>query len=500
MQCVRGVKVNAGLTRRIRYVQTEFPVTFTASIHRTEMKSKFSLLIAISALALFALCAIQAYLISNTYELKRAAFFNETSDAVSELSNDRVLDSLYDILIEENLEDHLADYFNESITKRQVIERFYRNADAFNEEYMSSYKSLEASQKLGYDVRYRQNLLSIVVIDYPDTDTIFPIKNNERERIFGEKFESGTARNINYARTFDTNQFIDRRGDSIAVSSYDFEVRTTQEIQVPNWQAIVLGRMWVLIIGSIVLFLFVIGLLYYSIKNLITQKKIAEVKTDFINNVTHELKTPLATLGIATKSLRNDVIKNNPEAFDTTLGIVERQNNRLQKLIDQVLTNSLSAEELQLNKEQVLDNEFFNNLISDFEIATQHAHLRVVNEVYIPEVLLRVDRFHLTTALLNILENAVKYGTDQVEILVMTSLLNGQYTIEIKDNGIGISAKDQKVIFDKFYRAGNGNVHNVKGLGLGLYFSHQIITAHGGTITLVSAEGEGTTFTIKLPL
>ncbi len=464
------------------------------------MKSKFSLLIAISALALLALCAIQAYLISNTYELKKTAFFNETSNAVSEIANDRELDSLYDALIEVDLEDHLADYFNESITKRQVVERFYRNADAYNEHYMQRYEALQLQKELGYEVAYRQNLLSIVIIDYPHTDTIFPIKDNERERIFGQKFKTGISRSINYARTFDTNEFIDRRGDSISISSYDFEVRTTQEIQVPNWKSLVLRRMWVLIVGSIILFLFVIGLLYYSIKNLITQKKIAEVKTDFINNVTHELKTPLATLGIATKSLRNEAIKSNPDAFNNTLGIVERQNSRLQKLIDQVLTNSLSAEELQLNKEQVSDNVFFKNLLSDFEIATQHAHLTVLNKVYSPEVLLRIDRFHLTTALLNVLENAVKYGKDQVTVTVTTRLVNRNYCIEISDNGTGISPADQKAIFDKFYRAGNSNVHNVKGLGLGLYFTHQIITAHGGTISLKSIENEGSTFTIKLPL
>ncbi|MFC4691663.1 sensor histidine kinase [Dokdonia genika] len=464
------------------------------------MKSKFSLLIAISALALLALCAIQAYLISNTYELKKTAFFNETSNAVSEIANDRELDSLYDALIEVDLEDHLADYFNESITKRQVVERFYRNADTYNEQYMKRYEALQLQKELGYEVAYRQNLISIVIIDYPNTDTIFPIKDNERKRIFGQKFKTGISRSINYARTFDTNEFIDRRGDSISISSYDFEVRTTQEIQVPNWKSLVLKRMWVLIVGSIILFLFVIGLLYYSIKNLITQKKIAEVKTDFINNVTHELKTPLATLGIATKSLRNEAIKSNPDAFNNTLGIVERQNSRLQKLIDQVLTNSLSAEELQLNKEQVSDNVFFNNLLSDFEIATQHAHLTVLNKVYSPEVLLRIDRFHLTTALLNVLENAVKYGKDQVTVTVTTRLVNRNYCIEISDNGTGISPADQIAIFDKFYRAGNSDVHNVKGLGLGLYFTHQIIIAHGGTIALKSIENEGSTFTIKLPL
>jgi len=464
------------------------------------MKGKFSILILISALALAALCGIQAYLINNTYQLKKAAFLDTADRAVSELSNERVLDSLYDQLIEEDLENHLVDYLNNRITKRQVVERFFRTADDLNETFLSHYKKLVEDLDLGYTLKYSYQLESIVLINYPEQDSMYRRTQGERNRMFGEPLALGDARVINTARTFDTNEYIKTEGDQIITSSYDFEVRSRQLIQVPNYKTIVLKQMWVLILGSIVLFLFVIGLLYYSIKNLITQKKIAEVKTDFINNVTHELKTPLATLGIATKSLRNEAIKNNPEAFDNTLGIVERQNSRLQKLIDQVLTNSLSAEELQLNKEQVSDNQFFNDLIFDFKTAVQRADLEVINEVYTPEVVLRIDRFHLTTAILNILENAVKYGHETVKITVATALQNGHYKITISDNGIGISEKDQKAIFEKFYRAGNSNVHNVKGLGLGLYFTHQIITAHGGTIDIQSAEGKGTTFTINLPV
>ncbi len=464
------------------------------------MKSKFSILILISALALVALCSIQAYLINNTYQLKKAAFLENADRAVSELSNERELDSIYDQLIEEDLENHLVDYLNDRITKRQAIDRFFRTADELNTLFLPRYKELLKEINLEYDLKFNYQLESIVLINYPYRDTIFKRTKDKRSRMFGEPFLEGEARVINSSRTYDTNEYIRTEDDEITTSSYDFEVRSRELIQVPNWKTIVLKQMGVLIVGSIVLFIFVIGLLYYSIKNLITQKKIAEVKTDFINNVTHELKTPLATLGIATKSLRNEAILANPDAFRNTLGIVERQNTRLQKLIDQVLTNSLSAEELQLHKEQVSDTTFFNELLFDFKTATQHGSLEVINAVYEPEVLLRVDRFHLTTALLNILENAVKYGNETVKIKVETVLKNNLYVIRISDNGIGITEKDQKAIFDKFYRAGNVNVHNVKGLGLGLYFTHQIITAHGGTIDINSAEGKGTTFTIKLPI
>lgn len=425
---------------------------------------------------------------------------NAADQAVSEIPNDRTLDSIYDQLLEEDLKNHLTDYLNKRITKRQAVDRIFRTADRFNEEYAPLYKTLVQDLDLGYPLLFQYNLLSIGIVNYPEIDTVFYKSDTARSRIFGEHFEPGLSRQTHLSRTYDTNQIIEKRADSIFTNTYDFEIRMEQRIQVPNSEILVLRRMWVLIVGSVVVFLFVIGLLYYSIKNLITQKNIAEVKTDFINNVTHELKTPLATLGIATKSLRNPVIRADREAFDKTLSIVERQHLRLQKLIDQVLTKSLKAEELSLHKEQVSDNDFFKNLLADFETATQHASLEIDNQIYPQEVLLRIDRFHLTTALFNILENAVKYGKDQVKILVKSYMQQGQYLIEIKDQGIGISLKDQKAIFDKFYRAQTGNVHTVKGLGLGLYFTHQIITAHGGTISLTSIKGEGTTFIITLPI
>jgi signal transduction histidine kinase len=277
-------------------------------------------------------------------------------------------------------------------------------------------------------------------------------------------------------------------------------VKTEQRIVIKDWKTIVVQRMSFLLIASVIIFLFVIGLLYYSIKNLITQKKTSEVKTDFINNITHELKTPLATLSIATKSLKNETIITNKEAFSSTLNIVERQSNRLQKLIDQVLTNSLSSDAIVLSKETMSDNNYFSELIQDFILAHQHSDIEIINEVCAPEVMLRIDRFHFTTALNNILENAVKYGKENTRITVKTDCKNGNYHITIGDNGIGISEKDQEHIFDKFYRVGDGNVHDVKGLGLGLYYTSQIIGAHEGRIAIQSELGTGTTFHIKIPV
>jgi signal transduction histidine kinase len=164
------------------------------------------------------------------------------------------------------------------------------------------------------------------------------------------------------------------------------------------------------------------------------------------------------------------------------------------------LTNSLSANDIVLSKDSVVDNAYFEDLIADFKLSAQQRDLTILNNVCEEEVVLRIDTFHFTTALFNILENAVKYGNPQTEIIIETAVRGNEYCIEITDNGVGIAEEDQAQIFDKFYRVSHGNVHNVKGLGLGLYYTSQIVNAHDGKISVHSELEKGTIFTIIIPI
>jgi two-component system phosphate regulon sensor histidine kinase PhoR len=165
-----------------------------------------------------------------------------------------------------------------------------------------------------------------------------------------------------------------------------------------------------------------------------------------------------------------------------------------------VMNNSLSSEAIVLNREHTIDNKYFEELIEDFKLSTQRSDLVIENLVFPEEVMLRIDKFHFNTALLNILENAVKYGKEQTKITIKTELRNGNYHIIITDNGIGVSEKNKQHVFDKFFRVPDGDVHNVKGLGLGLYYTSQIIKAHQGTIGVESELNKGTTFNLKIPV
>ncbi len=465
------------------------------------MQQKINILIGTAIITLLGLISIQAYLIYNTYELKKDAFLNETKKVINRIDDETA--SLNDI--EEiwglRLMGLLADYKYGSLSKEEFIFKLTKTADSSNAEYNRLYKEQLAKSELGYDVKYKKNIHRIILLDSVQNDTIYSLKENKPVFLVGENFDDATGYRISNARWQSNYQEESRLyGGEPRDVEFEFRVDTQDRMNISEWKRIVLGRMVTILVGSILLLLFVVGLFYYSISNLIKQKKVADVKTDFINNITHELKTPLATLAIATKSLKKQEIVEAPEAFENTLGIVERQNSRLQKLIDQVMTNSLGSEDLVLHKEQLVDDVYFKNIVSDFSLSVQSKDLNIALEIEPKEVMLRIDRFLFTTALLNILENAVKYGKETVAIKVQTQLKNNQYQIDISDNGIGISEKNKEVIFDKFYRVTSGNVHNVKGLGLGLYYTKQVIDAHSGEISLQSELHKGTAFSIIIPV
>ena len=280
--------------------------------------------------------------------------------------------------------------------------------------------------------------------------------------------------------------------------TFDITLLTNDVMDIEGWKTLVFNRMRGLLLLSLFIFAIVIGLLYYSIKSLITQKKIADIKTDFVNNITHELKTPLATLTLATKILKTNNVRQQPEVIDNTVNTIERQNKRLQKLIDQVLNNSLGYREIKLNKETIVIEDYINTVLNDFELPLNNENITVNRTFSGKTKTINIDKFYFTTALINILENAVKYSGNELVIDCNISINNG-LKIKIEDNGMGISEKDQKQIFEKFFRAGNKEIHNVKGLGLGLYYTNQIIKAHNGSITVESKKDKGSTFILTIP-
>jgi two-component system, OmpR family, phosphate regulon sensor histidine kinase PhoR len=238
----------------------------------------------------------------------------------------------------------------------------------------------------------------------------------------------------------------------------------------------------------------------YSLVIIFRQKKVSEVKNDFINNMTHELKTPISTISLSAEMLlqKTDVPK---ESIRKYARIIFEENKRLEQQVERVLNVAkLDKNELELNKETIDIREILLQLKENFETfqkaPNSELHLRLSEKSH----KLEGDPVHLTNVLYNLMDNAIKYSTGAVHLSVKTQISTNFLSLEFTDQGIGISKEHQKSIFDKFYRVPTGNVHNVKGFGLGLYYVKLIIEGHSGKITLISTPKQGTTFTVKLPI
>jgi signal transduction histidine kinase len=274
----------------------------------------------------------------------------------------------------------------------------------------------------------------------------------------------------------------------------DFNTRS--HFSINDWQRNILGQMTGLLFFSVILLGFVMLLFYFSIKNLIKQKKIADMQTDFINNITHEFNTPLATLSVAVSTIKGQPELRSNSIINNAVQGIERQHIRLKKLIDQVMTHTADVRQLVLKKGNISITHFLLQIIADFRATNSGTEL--IERLQKEDVIIPVDSFYLTTAISNILENAIKYGGTK---LIITAAVEGSfYQIAIFDNGIGIAQIEQEKIFEKFYRVEKGDIHTVKGLGLGLFYSQQLIAAHGGRIKVQSIPDKGSTFTIILPL
>ena len=250
------------------------------------------------------------------------------------------------------------------------------------------------------------------------------------------------------------------------------------------------------------LFTFIIIVVFAaSLYQIIKQKKISDIKSDFINNMTHEFKTPIATIHLALDALKNkDVLKDSKKSFGY-LDMIREENKRLHTHVENVLQISqLEKQELDLAKENIDPHKTIQNALDHVRLIIENRGGKL-SQRFTPETIqLLISPVHMTNVWVNLLDNAIKYSNNQLVVDVETFLDEKEFVVKIKDKGIGMSATVRKRIFDKFYRESSGNVHNVKGHGLGLAYVKQIVNMHSGTISVSSTPNQGSTFTVFLPL
>lgn len=342
------------------------------------------------------------------------------------------------------------------------------------------------------------------ILDRVDTTQIKPlVKNHLKEKGIDQPFELAILNDQNQLIPIGTIQNQDRMTAGIQARLFPSDLlgkENTVLIHFPKKRLFILQQIWLPVLSSMLFIAIVIFCFIYAIKVIIKQKNLSEIKNDFINNMTHEFKTPIATVSLAVEALQDPDLVNQDTFRNRYIGIIKDENKRLGSQVEKVLqAATLDKKDFKLNMELL-------NVIDIIEAAKAHILLQVENKdgeivlyTKLSDPYLEADGFHLAHILNNLLDNAIKYCDSKPMIRLNAWEDNGFIMISVKDNGIGMSKEAVRKIFDKFYRVPTGNVHDVKGFGLGLAYVKTMLEAHHGEIQVNSELGKGSTFTIKLP-
>ena len=253
-------------------------------------------------------------------------------------------------------------------------------------------------------------------------------------------------------------------------------------------------------LSSIILTLIIVISFTLTLYIIIRQKRLSEMRSDFVNNMTHELKTPISTIFLASQMLGDKSIPNKSKNIDNLSAVITDESKRLGYQVEKVLqTTIFNKGKLNLKLKETDINKLLTGVINNFSIQIKKNNGLIIPSLHAKEPAIYIDVVHITNVLSNLIDNAVKYCTHDPEIYIETQNIKGYLMIAVRDNGIGISKKEQKRIFDKFYRISTGNIHSVKGFGLGLSYVKKVIDEHKGYIKLESEPYKGTTFKIYLP-
>jgi len=271
-------------------------------------------------------------------------------------------------------------------------------------------------------------------------------------------------------------------------------------IYFPQEKQFLLTELWGMLLISIILIIVIVYSFTYTIATIFRQKRLSEMKNDFINNMTHEFKTPVSTISLACEALSDKELRGSGELLDNYLSMIREENQRLSVMAEKILqTAVIEKGQLKMKKEKIDIHHIITDVIKNLKIQVEIKDGEIISNFGASRPLIEGDKVHVTNLFYNLLDNANKYSPKKPLIRVTTDNVHNGIVIQIEDNGIGISKNEQKKIFDKLYRVPTGNIHDVRGFGLGLNYVKAIVEEHHGKITLESEVNNGTKFRIFLP-
>jgi len=442
------------------------------------MKNRF--FIGSSALALLVLIVVQYIIITNTYRTKKEQFdirfgklvgeaiskfnsmdYNYDFDSVLFLLDDRALKFLYET--KDTLGPTPGEVFQDILNQ-------YREPEYFIGDYL---------HRAGEDPEFTYHL---------QVDELFLVDVGFRQRVYPNGVQLPRAP----ASALLAGSFTHERNF--------FNITYSIHIDFVNRSRLILREMWLILVLDLCTLILVFTVFVLTLRNMLQQKRLSEMKSDFINNMTHELKTPLSTISVASSSLGNRKIIEKPERVEELSGLIKRQNKHLSELIDRILDiNIWEKDQVRLKPEQLQLEKWVRQLVHGFLLEHGENAPAIQLDIQLIHRTHLLDEIHMSTVLNNLFSNAVRYGNNPCVIHLEMKDREDCLWIVVTDNGPGIKKEDQKHLFEKFYRGEEAKQRVVRGLGLGLYYVKQIVEAHGGTITVQSKAGEGTTFFIKIP-
>lgn len=255
------------------------------------------------------------------------------------------------------------------------------------------------------------------------------------------------------------------------------------------------------IISSAILLVIIISLFAVSVRTNSKQRKLDVMKNDFVNNMTHEIKTPIATINLACEMLLDKSISTDPASQETFINMISSENHRMRMLVETILQSSkMASKKFQMNIHEIDIHPIIENVCKSFSLTVKNRGGKIEKDLSAIPSTLFADELHITNMVYNLIDNAIKYSPQELHIIIRTTRKDNNIVLQVQDHGQGISREAQKHIFEKFYRVSQGDVHDVKGFGIGLNYVQQVVNLHQGNIEVASEIGQGTTFTITLPV
>ena len=478
-------------------------------------RRRIILIITLVSLALITLVAIQLYWINSAIKVEESYFQRNVNEVAGNVAyklqkmelarefnlqqrSDRIMRSLdslsYAYYIQMSSDSaNAGSYVYNKQTRDKVleIEESYRQqSDILNElfeEMLSSRNPFRGVQRYS-----KTSLDSLISLELNNkgirTDYEFGIFSSVQNRLLVEKTGNFTNKLLDEGFVFPLTP------DNMLIGT-DYLV-----LYFPRQMRFMLVQLTGMLSVSILIVLILIGIFYYAIHTIIRQKKLSVMKSDFINNMTHEFKTPISTVALACEALSDKDIQKSESLYHNYISIISEENRRLGVMAEKILqTAILEKGDLKLRPEPFDLHQVIREVVKTMSIQIEIRDGQIITDLRATQSILQADKVHITNIITNLLDNANKYTPNKPRIEVSTSSVQDGIVITVSDNGAGISKQNQKKIFEKLYRVPTGNIHNVKGYGLGLSYVKFIVEKHKGSISVESEPGQGTRFRIFLP-